>query len=62
VAEGAEWLRGRATLLAGNQAQHAHDLLAGKYGWQRRLLDLLWIIGGHKPRAAIAIDLTEQSS
>lgn len=57
VAEGAEWLKGTARLLSGAEARHAHELLVHKYGWQRRLLDFFWILGGRKSRAALEITL-----
>lgn len=55
VSEGAVWLQGRAAILSEPGAGRAHALLIKKYGWQRRLLDLFWIIGGRKPRAALEI-------
>lgn len=57
VRDDAPWLQGRATILPQAQAEHAHALLLRKYGWQRRLLDLFWILGGRKPRAALEITL-----
>lgn len=62
VAENAVWLHGRASILAQPEAERAHALLLKKYGWQRRLLDLFWIIGGRKPRAALEIVLDHQSA
>ncbi|HZU21413.1 MAG TPA: PPOX class F420-dependent oxidoreductase [Terriglobales bacterium] len=53
----AVWLRGRASLLEPAEAERAHKLLVKKYGWQRRLLDVFWVLSGRKPRAALAIVL-----
>ena len=39
------------------EARHAHSVLIKKYGWQRRLLDLFWVLGGRKPRIAGEIRL-----
>lgn len=57
VNEGATWLQGSARILPDIEAQHAHKLLRAKYGWQRRILDFFWLLGGRKPRAAIEITL-----
>jgi PPOX class probable F420-dependent enzyme len=51
----AVWLQGRANILQGADAERAHALLVKKYGLQRRLLDLFWILGGRKPRAALEV-------
>lgn len=51
-----EWLTGQARILAGEEEALAHRLLRAKYGWQRKLIDLmarLW----PRPRAGIAIRL-----
>ena len=57
VSDGAKWLQGRARILPNTEAQRAHKLLLAKYGWQRRLLDIFWVLGGRKPRTAIEITL-----
>jgi len=57
VREDAQWLRGHASLLRQEEAVHAQALLVRKYGWQRKFLDLFWILGGCKPRAALEITL-----
>jgi hypothetical protein len=57
VRDDVQWLQGRARILPHAGAEHAHVLLLQKYGWQRRLLDLFWILGGRKPRAALEITL-----
>jgi len=53
----ASWLQGHASVLPQDKAEHAHALLVRKYGWQSRLFDLFWILGGRKPRAALEITL-----
>src|SRR5438270_1054837 len=55
VSDDAVWLQGRASLLQAADAERAQALLVKKYGWQRRLLDLFWVLGGRKPRAAMQI-------
>ena len=49
-----EWVEATARLLEGNEARRADELLNRKYGWQKRLLNLLAKIRGHK-RAAFAL-------
>lgn len=57
VSADAVWLQGRADILQSSDANRAHALLIKKYGWQRRLLDLFWMLGGRKPRAALEVIL-----
>jgi uncharacterized protein len=52
-----EFVKGTARILAAEEAKHAHGLLLRKYGWQRRLLDVFWLLGGRKPRIAGEITL-----
>ena len=47
-----EFVSGSARILPEAEARHAHELLVKKYGWQRRLLDVFWTLGGRKPRIA----------
>ena len=51
-----EWVEATARLLIGTEAQYADELLNHKYGWQKRLLNLLAKLRGHK-RAAFVIRL-----
>jgi PPOX class probable F420-dependent enzyme len=52
-----EFVKGTARILPPEEAKPAHDLLVKKYGWQRRLLDFFWLLGGRKPRIAGEIRL-----
>jgi PPOX class probable F420-dependent enzyme len=52
-----EFVKGNARILPAEEATHAHELLVRKYGWQRRLMDLFWLLGGRKPRIAGEITL-----
>jgi PPOX class probable F420-dependent enzyme len=55
VSDDAVWLQGRASLLQAADAERAQALLVKKYGWQRRLLDVFWVLGGRKQRATMQI-------
>lgn len=57
ISDSAIWLQGNARILSQEEARNAHKLLVEKYGWQRRLIDLFWFMGGRRPRAAIEITL-----
>jgi hypothetical protein len=50
-------VKGNARILPAEEAKHAHELLVRKYGWQRRLMDVFWLLGGRKPRIAGEITL-----
>ncbi len=51
------WLEGTARLLEGKEARELYAMLNRKYGWQRRLINLLaWL--RPRPRAGYAIRLT----
>ena len=48
------WLEGSARLLEGKEARELYAMLNRKYGWQRRLINLLaWLRS--RPRAGYAI-------
>jgi uncharacterized protein len=48
------WVEATARIVSDTEAAQAHDLLAAKYGWMKRLADLFRKIRP-KPRAVIAI-------
>jgi uncharacterized protein len=52
-----EFVKGNARILPEAEAHHAHEFLVKKYGWQRRLMDLFWLLGGRKARIAAEIHL-----
>ena len=49
-----DWIEATARLLDQDEARRADELLNRKYGWQKRTLNLLAKLRGHK-RAAFAI-------
>ncbi len=49
-----DWIEATARLLDDTEARRADELLNRKYGWQKRTLNLLAKLRGHK-RAAFAI-------
>ena len=52
-----DWVDGTARLLEGEDARQVYALLDRKYGWQRRLLNLLVRLR-RRPRASYAIRLS----
>ncbi len=49
------WVEATARELEGAQAQRADDLLNGKYGWKKRLINFFGKLRGHQ-RAAFAVN------
>lgn len=53
-----DWVEATARELESSEAKHADDLLNGKYGWKKKLINFFGKLRGHQ-RAAFAVQPTQ---
>jgi uncharacterized protein len=51
-----EWVDAKARRIVGEESRRANELLDGKYGWAKRIINFLGKIRGHE-RVSFAIEL-----